>query len=159
MKREERRAYLNYLEQYILNSGKSISRIAYESTMGWKKPEICNIKKIFRELHPMDYKTRYPNAVNLLVRICYPKKRDYWGRKAEQKTLTIKEIAARKGEFIRRSRKLVNDSNSSDILDILDVILSLTNEDKQAIAARLDEKNDKANSLLLALSINTENND
>lgn len=154
MKREQRKEFLCYLEKYLLESNKSLSRVAYESTCGWNRIKVHEIKKIFRKIHPMDFKNKYPNAVNLLVRICYPKKRDYWGRKAEQKTLSIKEMASRKHEFIRRSKNLINNSSVSEMSDILDVIMFLfNNKDRQEIIARLDKNNDNANSLLLALSV------
>ena len=159
MKRSERRKNLAEIESLITASKKSISRIAYELTEGYDKAQTVRLKKAFKYIHPEDYKKQYPKAVSLLFRICYPKKRDPWGRLAELGWLEIKDIGLRKNEFIRRFRGLVRKYGKDEekTLEIIDVLFSLkfSKEEKDILMGKIKETDTiYYDSIIMALSAN-----
>ena len=116
--REHRREYLKYIEETYKDV--SISKAAYTISFGYDKVGVQYIKEVCKYLHIWDYKNKYPRAVQILSRICYPKKRDTWGREVELKQNYIKNISLRKGELIKRFNGLVKKySNDESKIDEL----------------------------------------
>jgi len=158
MKRAERRLFLQNLENILSTSNESLSKIAFEVTGGYNKKNVKQIKQLFRMIHPFDYKNAYPLAVNLLVRICYPKYRDTWGVKASRNELTITEISTRKSEFIRRFGSLVKKTGQDEkgTLELIDVLFSanLSPEEKEILRKKLKKEHTLYyDSLILVLSL------
>ena len=127
MKRSNRRKVLRDLERYIKTSGKSRSRIAFELSCNYNPSVVERIKTTYKNIHPWDYKNKYPLAVDVITRICYPKKRDDWGRKVELKQDLTKTLCQREGELLRRFRGLVRKSRKDEgkTLKLLDDILDM----------------------------------
>lgn len=114
MKREQRRQYLETIENYAKKSKKSNSYLAYWFSAGYNKSVVKRIKNKTKQIHPWDYKNRYPIAVNVLTRICFPKDRDMWGREVELKHDLIKNICLRENELLKRFRGLVRKYNKKE---------------------------------------------
>lgn len=123
MNRDKRRRFLERIE--LLAKGKSKSKTACILSNNFEYYRVQRIRNQVKYIHLSDYRNQYPVAIDILNRICYPKKNDRWGRRVEQKQNLIKDLCLRDNELIKRFRNLIKDCKEDEtkILNLLGEIL------------------------------------